>query len=321
MLEREAFGNATVVAKLAAFHWVWVDRDHTPELPKQFHVSAYPSMLVLGPKDENVHRWSGFLSNDKFLPQVDEALARYALFRTGKAWDVPTPRAATICDAADVETFAAPSDGNPSGITFCGGKLFVGLGDTLYRLGDGHRVELKTKLPAHVRDLASDGERLYGVTYGWTAGEPIHELDPKTGAVRRSFATEANKKNKYSGAFGLACYDGALYALESMGKLHRLDPENGAIEATLEFGQRYVAGLDFDGASFVVGSRQALHFVDAKNGKTTKSVPVAYPVRALACHGGKVFVLEQPVFGFGRQHEPIRVWPQQTVVHVLTLAR
>jgi hypothetical protein len=319
VLEREAFGRATVVAKLQAFHWVWVDRDHTPELPKRFNVSAYPSLLVLGPKDENVHRWSGFLSVDKFLPQVEEARERYALFLAGKPYDVPTPRAPTICDGAAVEIFAAPAEDNPSGIVFCGGKLFVALGDTLYRLGPEHQVELQAELPAQVRDLASDGTRLWGITYSWTCGGPIHELDPESGASIRTFVTKANEKNKYSGAFGLAWHDGALHALESNGKLHRLDLETGDIAATSNIGTTYVGGLDSDGETFVVGSRQALHFFDPNAGKVTRSVAVNYPVRALAAHGGKVFVLEQPVFGFDRAHRSIRVWPQKTVVHVLTL--
>lgn len=321
MLEREAFGNATVVAKLQAFHWVWVDRDHTPELPGRFHVSAYPSLLVLGPDDENVHRWAGFLGVDKFLPQVDEALERFALFRAGKAWDVPTPRPAAICADAEVATFPAPDEGSPNGIAFCADKLFLALGGTLYRLDARHAVELRAELPGQVRDLASDGERLYAIAYDWTSGGPIHELDPASGKVVRRIATAANAKNKYSGAFGIACRDGGLYALESSGKLHRVDAQSGDIAATLDIGVRYVGGLDFDGKAFVVGSRDALHFVDPASGKPRRTVPLAYPVRALACHDGKIYLLEQPVFGFGRTHEPIRVWPQKTVVHVLTLSR
>jgi len=317
VLEREAFGSATVVAKLQGFHWVWVDRDHTPELPKRFHVSAYPSLLVLGPGDENVHRWSGFRGVDAFLPQVQEAVERYALFRAGKAWDVPTPRPSAICDARRVETFAAPDEGSPNGIAFCGGRLFLALGSKLYCLDDQHRVQRATDLPEQVRDLASDGTRLYAITYGWTCGGPIHELDPDTGAVSRSITTAAMKANKYSGAFGLACRDGSLYALESMGKLHRLDPDTGDITATTNVGVNYLAGLDHDGTAFVVGSREALYRLDPETGKVRDRIALNYPVRALACHGGKTFLLEQPVFGFGRSHEPTRVWPQQTVVHVL----
>ena len=46
-LERDAFGVATVVAKSREFHWVTVDRDATPQIPKRLNVSAYPSLLVL----------------------------------------------------------------------------------------------------------------------------------------------------------------------------------------------------------------------------------------------------------------------------------
>ncbi|MEZ5966800.1 MAG: PQQ-binding-like beta-propeller repeat protein [Planctomycetota bacterium] len=321
MLEREAFGNATVVAKLQAFHWVWVDRDHTPDLPKRMHVNAYPSLLVLGPSDENVHRWAGFLGVDKFMPQVDEALERYERFRAGKAWDEPAPRAEHICAEGEVETFAAPEEGGPDGIAFCGGKMFVAQGNTLYRLGSDRAVEHEARLPAMVRDLASDGERLFALTYGWTKGDPLYELDPSTGAVRRSLVTEANKKNKYSGAFGLACHGGKLFVLESSGKLHRLDPVTGEVEKTLALSVRYVSGLTFDGASFVLGSREALHFVDPGTGKVRRSVPVAYPVRALASEGGKLYLMEQPVPGFGRKHEPIRIWPKRMLVHELTLER
>jgi hypothetical protein len=44
-------------------------------------------------------------------------------------------------------------------------------------------------------------------------------------------------------------------------------------------------------------------------------------VRALACHEDKVWVLEQPILGFDREHARVRVWPQRTVVHVLKLPK
>ncbi len=319
MLEREAFGNATVVAKLQAFHWVWIDRDHTPAVPKRLNVSAYPSLLVLGQNDENVHRWSGFLAVDKFLPQVDEALQRYELFRAGKTFDTPTPRAPVITTDADVRTFAAPSEEIANGITSCGGALLAAFGNRLHWLDADGKSERSAALPADVRDLASDGKRLFALSYGWTAGRPFHELDPKTGAVLRSVVTEANAKQRHMGAFGLAWHDGALWVLESTGKLHRVDPETGAIAKTFDIGKRYVGGLDFDGEHFVVGSRDALHFVAPSTGTVVRSLPLAYPVRAVACRDGKILLLEQPIFGFGRKHESVRVWPARSVVHELTL--
>jgi hypothetical protein len=42
-------------------------------------------------------------------------------------------------------------------------------------------------------------------------------------------------------------------------------------------------------------------------------------VRALAWDGTALLLLEQPVFGFGRRHERITVWPRVGLVHRLEL--
>lgn len=321
MLEREAFGNATVVARLQGFHWVWVDRDHTPELPKRFHVSAYPSLLVLGPNDENVHRWAGFLKVEPFLAQVDEAHARWKSFTSGEPWDVPNPRKETICSSVQVTTHPAPSEAAPAGIAFCRGKLWVAQGNKLHRCVPGSAADLEVELPESVRDLGSDGQRLFALTYGWTAGTPIHELDPETGKTIGSTVTEANKVNKAMGGSGVAFVAGDLWALESFGKLSCIDPKSGEVKRVIDTGVRYVAGLDWDGKHFVFGSRDALHFLAPDLGKVVKALPVNYPIRALACREDRIWIQEQPIFGFSRQHETIRVWPKTTVLHELVLTK
>ena len=60
------------------------------------------------------------------------------LTRRGEEWDRRTPRAATICDDAAVQTFKAPSEEQPGGLAVLGGKLFVAQGAKL------HQVDLLT---------------------------------------------------------------------------------------------------------------------------------------------------------------------------------
>src|SRR5690606_1849791 len=110
------------------------DRDAAPEIPKRFSVSAYPSILVLGPEHESVWRWSGFEKPDEFLGELDEALRRFALFEAGEPFDLPPERPAVLLEGALVETWPAPSDDVPWGVERLGGALWAGRGKTLFEL-------------------------------------------------------------------------------------------------------------------------------------------------------------------------------------------
>jgi hypothetical protein len=299
---------------------VLVNRDRTPELPARFHVSAYPTLLTLGAKDEKVHRFASFRNPPEFVAFLDEALRRFALYKAGKEWDEPDARPASICDEATVETTNAPSEDVPSGLTVMGGDLWIAQSGKLRRV-DLASAEVKAvfEIPPTVLDLTNDGKLLYAMEGGWTAGLPIHVIDPATGKTVREIVTEANKAVKSYGAKGVAWRDGKLYVLSGMeGVIHEVDPADGKVTRDVRTPEHWLAGLDFDGKQFVTGSRDALFFVDPEKGEIVRRVRVNYPLRNVAAAGGAVYLLEQPVFDFDKDNKPIRLWPKETIVHKLT---
>ena len=287
----------------------------------QFNVSAFPSLITLGGEREKVHRFSGYKKPKDFLPFLEDALRRHALYRKGKKWDAPEPRPASICKEGTVETIPAPMEDVPSGITWQGRDLWIAQGDVLYQIEPGNgKVVGRIALPRSVRALCTDGKLIYGMEYGWTAGRPIHVIDPVARKVVRSIVTEANKKNRSMGASGIAWKDGKLYVLAGMrGIVSEVDPKTGEITRTLKTGLRWLSCLDYDGRRFVAGDRKALFLLDLEKGEVVRRIEMNYPLRALAAHGGAYYLMEQPIFGHDRQHQRIRVWPKRTLVHKLTL--
>ncbi len=310
-----------MVEKSKAFHWVTIDRDRTPEIPKRLNVSAYPSVLVLGKDEDNVFRFESFQKKERFAERLDEGLRRWTLYRDGKAWDVLDPRPARITDAVEVTTLPAPSEAVPVGIESLGGDLFVAQWGRLFRL-DAATGKPKAEFPLAegVADLATDGKLLYAVEAGWTAGLPIRVIDPETGKEVRQIVTEANRANKAYGAKGIAFHEGRLLVLEGMeGRLREVDPATGAVKATVQTPFRWLSGLASDGKCLVTATREKLLWLDPSTGEVKKELPMNYWVRCVGLHEGAVLLMEQPIFGFGRKHERIQLWPRpgETVIHKL----
>lgn len=312
------------MAQSKAFHWVLVDRDVTPEVPARLRVSAYPSLLLLGPKEENLHRWSGFKHAADFLVELADAQHRAKLFAKGEAWDAPRPRPEVPFAGDDVEALAAipaPSDDVPGGLVRIGDELFVAQGRTLYVLDPSDGAVRRTHaLPFVPQDLDCDGEALLVLDGDWTMGAPILRVSPTTGETIGEIAAPAVMKNGKTGsARGLAWHDGHLYVLEIGGRLHEVDPASGELLRSKVTGVNWVFGLAFDGERFVTGGRDAVHWLDAKELLPVRAVESAYRLRTLGSDGERLLVMEQPEFGFGRAHEHIRVWPTKTVIHRLTV--
>jgi len=319
-LEKETFPDAAVVALSKKFIWVKINRDLTPDLPKRFSVSAYPWLILLGNNEEKVHRFSGFKKPKDFLELLEDGLRRFDLYKQGKEWDQPVGRPESLCSSATIETFPAPSQKIPNGLTFLGGFLWIA------QQGELAKVDRKTgkavqrfDLPQRVRDLCTDGRFLYGMEYSWTAGGPIHVIDPATGKVVREIVTEKNKQNRSMGAMGIAWKGDKLYVLAGMrGTLHEIDPKTGKELRVLKTGATWLSGLCFDSKHFVAGSRKKLHWLDAETGKVVKSVPIHYPLRAIAAKNSALYAMEQPIFGHDKQHKRVQLWPKKMLVHKLT---
>ncbi len=308
------------MAASRSFIWVVVDRDFTPDLAKTFNVSAYPSFIVLNKDQEKVHRFQAYMKPPDFIGQLGEGLKRYALYSSGQEWDEANPRAQLLTVEATVTTMNAPLNKVPAGIAFLKGDMWVAYMGTLYQLDAATgAVKKNFEMDGSILDITSDGKVLYGMESGWTAGKPIHVIDPATGKDLRQIVTAANKENKSYGAKGVTWLKGKLYVLEFYGKIFEVDPQTGVVGRTITTKERSVSGLDFDGEHFVFGSRTDLILINPETGATVRKVPVNYPLRFVKFWKGTYYTMEQPIFGFSKDHKTIQVWPRQAKIYRLTL--
>jgi len=312
------------VALSKKFRWVEVNRDHTPAIPKLFSVNAYPSLIVIGAKREKIYRFQSFMPPNELIKNLQEGLRRYGLYKSGKEWDRRTPRAATICDDAAVQTFRAPSEEQPGGLAVLGGKLFVAQGAKL------HQVDLLTgkteksfDLPRPARGLCTDGRFVYAIDYGWTAGKPIYVFDPAEGKVVREIVTQANKVNRYMAASGITFIGDRLFVLSRRSDLSELDLATGAVIKLRKLPE-HCWKLAFDGehlisASHVSANQQHLLLIDPNTLKVVRRVPLNYGISAIACRDGAILMMEHPVRGFDTNHKPVRIYPDQMLIHQVRL--
>lgn len=307
------------MAQSKKFHWVLVNRDRTPEIPKRFRVSAYPSMLVLGEKGENIHRFSSFMEPAEFLGNLNTALSRHRDYRAGRDWDVPGDWSAPLTPKLRVREIGAPSYAVPAGIVVHDSDHWVAQGDELFQLDRYGRPKRRTKIRTMTQDLACDGEHLYLVDSAWCKGSAIQVVDPKSLRVVREIVTKANLGKKQQSARGIAWREGKLWVSEIFGKLHEIDLATGEVLRTLDTKQKWLFGLAFDGTHLVAGGRDGIHLFDPKDGRVVRKIPTTRRLRAVGFHGGKYYAMAQPVFGFDRRHERIQEWPLpgQTKIYVI----
>ena len=191
-LERDTYSDPSVIELSRKFIWVKVNRDDTPQIPPQFSVSAYPSLITLGTNREKIHRFSGYKLPADFIPQLEEALTRYGIYKDGGEWEPEATRPDSICDAGTVEVMPAPSEDNPAGMAVIDNDLWIMQGKTLYKtsLATG-KVQGTFNAPrgSLIVDLATDGTHLYLASYGWSAGKPIFVFDPRTTTFTREIVT------------------------------------------------------------------------------------------------------------------------------------
>ncbi|HET6204835.1 MAG TPA: hypothetical protein VFI25_18760 [Planctomycetota bacterium] len=276
---------------------------------------------MIGAKQERIHRFAGFKTADGLRAELEEALRRFELYRRGEVWDAPATRPARICDEGEVATVPAPSEELPNGIAVLGEDLWVAQGSTLFRL-DPQTGGVRASVPLEkgITDLCTDGKLLYGVSYGWTAGEPILQIDPATGETTRRITTAGNDPGAGSAAFGIAWREGRLWVLHGpAGKILGIDPETGERVGEVDCGARWLTGLEFDGRSFVVGSDAFLLFVDPVAGGTVRKVAVNQGVRSVGFGRGSYWLLERPLYDYDRDHRLVRIGPRATLLHRLTL--
>ena len=92
-LDRETFAAENVIRYLRdRYVAVKVDIDESPEIAKQYEVSAVPTIVLLSSEGTELRRFSGFRPADGFLEEVNKAYASSAAFETLKkaAADAPS---------------------------------------------------------------------------------------------------------------------------------------------------------------------------------------------------------------------------------------
>jgi Thioredoxin-like domain len=318
-LKQHTLPDPGVVEDSRSFSCVLLDRDADKDLAQRFHIFAFPSVLVIGPAEENIYRWDGVRPPAAFRAELKEALRRYALFQKGEEWTTPPTRPDKIVPiAASVETIRAPAYECGTGIAFVEGDMFVIQGGGLFRLDPASgKVKAQFGIPMQMRDLCTDGTLLYLLPWGWSKGDPILVVDPATGTTVTEIVTERNKAQKALSAMGIEWYLGELYVLADRGRIYIVDPATGRIRLSMDT-KIASYGLAKVGDKLVTVNQKGFFFL-TPGGQIVRTVPSNYPLGSVAWKDGYFYVMESEVRGFDKQHNPVRVWPKQVLIYKLTL--
>ncbi len=318
-IESEVLPGSALAQVVRRLVWVLPDPERSQELRARFHVDGFPTLLLLGPGEENIHRAAGYLAPKALSDFLREGLRRYELFARGLDWDVPAPRSDRLSPKYEFDTLPAPSSECPHGIAFIDGALFVQQGQTLFKLDERTGETLESLFPPGiVADLASDDRFLYAVDYCWTSGQPVYVIDPADGEIVRTIVTRANSTSRECATSGVEAHAGRLWVLELTGRIHEVDPGSGNIVSTIET-ERWLRGLAYDGEHLVTLSSKGVVFLDPTSGHLDRMVPMNYPLRSIDFHGRRFVLMEQPVEGFDRNHDPMRISPKASVLYVGSL--
>lgn len=318
MLE-ETLVDPSVVESSSAFTWVLYEQNKHREELEPFNVFTFPSVLILGPKNENILRIEGFRPVRKFMADLADALGRYELFEKGEVWDTPRPRPSTLMPGLASDAMELPINEAGHGVTFVEGKLWVVQARNLFGF-DADTLKWETSYPLptnHIRDICTDGNLIYALPWGWTKGDPIFAIDPATGQTVTQVATERNKKQRHSSAQGIEWFMGELYVLADGGRIYAVDPVTGEIRISMKVDMPCY-GLAWNGEHFVTVSKKGVHFL-TPSGKLKRSVATNYPLGSVGYNDGTYYLFESEIRGFDREHRFVKIWPQETVLHKVKL--
>lgn len=71
--------------------------------------------ITPGLHGEKIRRFSGLRTPGQFVPILDEAQARYSLYKAGEELEPQATRSDSICKAEETELFKTPSEEGPRG--------------------------------------------------------------------------------------------------------------------------------------------------------------------------------------------------------------
>lgn len=100
-----------------------------------------------------------------------------------------------------------------------------------------------------------------------------------------------------------------------VGRVFEIDVDSGEVLGEMQLDGNWLSGLDVHRGNWITGGRTHLWQFDSKTGKVLRQVTANYPLRNVGTHNSDVLMMEQPIFGFGRRHERIQVWPRETLIY------
>ena len=314
----EIFPHPVVIDRAVRMNWVEVDRDDDPQLTKRFNVTNFPSFLVIGEKDENIHRFDGLKTLSRFVDELELGVAKYDKYLAGEDWTKSALPIPLISDEGQIRELPAPSEDRPSGVAYHDGMLYVAQDKKLYRVDPltGKRSGSFT-LPPRVVDICSDGEFLYAVEYGWSSGRPIHIIDPNTGKALHQIVTEGNQGRKASSTMGITAHDGKLIVAANHGTLYIVEKETGDVLQSVRTPVKSIKAICHDGKHLVAATDQGLSFFEGAIFKPVGRIRTHHKMRSVGYGEGEFFLLGQPTYGYGKDHERVRTWPEKTRVYAL----
>jgi hypothetical protein len=314
-LRDETLADESVLDMANTFTWVMLDKEADKEELAPLHVFAFPSILILGPKNENIYRFSGFRLPTNFLADLDEALRRYSLFEKGEDWDTKKPRPSTLFPGKKLDTIPLPINEAGHGITFVDGMLFVVQARNLFGF-DAETLEWKYSFPLpakNIHDICTDGTLIYALPWGWSKGDPIYAIDPATGETVVEIVTERNKKQRHSSAQGIEWVKGELLVMADMGRIYAVNPTDGVIRISLKTDTPGY-GLVYNGEFLVTANQRGVHFMTL-SGQHKRSVATNYPLGSVSFHDGMYYLTESEIRGFDRKHNFTKIWPEESVLY------
>ncbi len=176
--------------------------------------------------------------------------------------------------AGIIERELGPFEGveRVNGVAFDGERLWCATNDALRAVDpkDGalstERIAVEAEAEA---GTAYDGRHLYQLS-----GHSIQKIDPANGRIVATIASPCEDRGS-----GMAWAEGSLWVGEYReGRIHRIDPETGALRATIE-SDRFVTGITWvddqlwHGGQDEQGACSLVH-VDAETGEVFERVHV-----------------------------------------------
>ena len=177
-----------------------------------------------------------------------------------------------------------PGVTNVAGVSYDGTNVWVATGDALSAMDPASGETVRTlDVPAHA-GTAFDGRHLFQIS-----GDRIRKVDPTSGRVIASVPAPDG------GASGMAWAEGSLWVGQHRNrKIHRVDPETGAILRTIE-SNRFVTGVTWAGGDLWHGTwendESELRRIDPQTGEVLEKLdmPPGMAVSGLESDGGDMF--------------------------------